>query len=41
MAGFARLTVVIDLPVATVVPTVEANPHTIAGIALSSGSLDA
>src|SRR5260370_30638818 len=41
IAGLARLLVVIDLPVATAVPTVEANPHTIAGIALSSGSLEA
>ena len=41
IAGLARLIVVIGLPVATVVPTVEAKPQTIAGIALSSGSLEA
>ena len=41
IAGLARLIVVIGLPVATVVPTVEAKTQTIARIALTSGSFEA
>src|SRR5262245_55584924 len=41
MAGFARPIVVIGLPVAMVVPTVEAKHQTMAGMALSRGSLEA
>ena len=40
-AGLSMPEVVMALPVATVVPTVEANPHTMAGRTLSSLSFDA